>query len=171
MKHWALSTLLPFGEKIAVQNLSAQSFESYSPQFMDRKIIRGKVTWSPAPLFPGYLFVFVDRLQDCWRSIMGTKGIATLFTVDDTPIQIRAEHIDKIKSYEVDGHVVLPQLPKFIHPSKFKLGDAVIPSKGPMANRIGIYAGDRKKDRIKVLFAMLGTETSTYIRESDLTAA
>jgi transcriptional antiterminator RfaH len=171
LQHWALSTLQPFGEKLAIENLSRQEFDTYSPQFMDRKIVRGKVSWSSAPLFPGYLFVFVDRLQDRWRSIIGTKGIASLFTMGDDPVQIRSSHIDQIKALEVDGHVVLPQLPKFIHPSKFKDGDEVIPSKGFMANKVVIYAGQRRGDRVKVLFSMLGAERETYIRESDLTAA
>jgi transcriptional antiterminator RfaH len=170
--YWALATLQPFGETIAVENCSQQGFESYSPICLGQKVIRGRKVEFASPLFPGYLFV---KLTDRWRSLFGTRGITGLILDGDptsecaVPMRIRTSEIARIRSAEVDGVIILE--PRARARRRFARGDEVRTKAGTaLENRLGVFSGETRQDRLKILFNMFGREVGVYVRESDLTA-
>jgi transcription antitermination factor NusG len=165
VNYWGLATLRPMCEKIAAENLKSQNFTYYNPQIKVRRISRGTVVLDVAQLFPGYLFVL---MTDGFRSLFGTKGISSVVMCGDFPSRMRTEDVENIRSQEIDGFVLLPGKTSSC---KFRYGQSVEVSSGPMLTKIGIYQGDRKGDRVRVLFQMLGRSTSAYVRESDLISA
>lgn len=170
--YWALATLQPFGERLAVENCSQQGFEPYSPRCLDQRVVKGRKVEFEAPLFPGYLFV---KLTDRWRSLFGTKGITGLILDGDptsefaVPMRIRTSEIARIRSAEVDGVIIIE--PRARARRRFAKGDQVRTKAGTaMENRIGVVSGETRQDRLKILFGMFGREVGVYVRESDLTA-
>jgi transcription antitermination factor NusG len=159
---WGLVMTKPRCSAVAAENLMAQSFLVYDPQIAERVVSRGRVVLRKAQLFPGYLFVLIT---DQFRCISGTYGVIALVMNGDRPSKIRTEELEKIRQQEIDGVVSLPER------TKFRMGQPVEAKSGVMINRVGIYAGDRKNDRVKVLYQMLGREAPVYVREQDLIEA
>ena len=79
---WYLVQTRPRQEARAEENLQRQAFECYRPL-----IERGQ--GSSEPLFPGYLFIRLDHLQDNWYPIRSTRGVARIvaFGGQPTPVQ------------------------------------------------------------------------------------
>jgi transcriptional antiterminator RfaH len=170
--YWGLATLQPFGEATAVENLRRQDFDAYAPKFLELRVIRGRKVETASSLFQGYLFV---RLTDRWRSIFGTRGVSGMIMDGDAnaetavPSRVRDREIEKLRAAEVDGVIILE--PRVRARRKFAAGDQVMVRAGTaMEYKLGIFSGDARHDRMKVLFRMLGRETPVYVRESDLVA-
>ena len=50
----------------------------------------------------------------------------------------------------------------------FRTGERV--TRGPLAERVGIYAGMSARDRVRVLFTLFEREVQIDVRENDLIA-
>ncbi len=165
MNYWGLATFQHFAEELAIENLDRQSHDYYFPRFLEKKIKRGKVIDEPVALFPGYVLVLITER---WSSIKHTKGITSVVMAGSFPSMMRTREIEKWKSSEVGGFVVLPERP--VRTSAFKTGQSVRATSGAMTEAVGIYQGDKKADRTKVLFKMFGRDVGAYMREQDLEA-
>lgn len=166
--YWALATVQPMREKLAAENLARQDFETYSPLVLEQRVVCGRKVECATPLFRGYMFV---RLHDRWRSILGTRGVTGLMldALEEVPVRIRESEIEKIRSAEIDGVIILEK--KVRARRRFAEGDEVMVRQGlALESKIGIFSGDTRQDRMKVLFKMLGREVPIYVRESDLVA-
>ncbi len=79
---WYLIQTKPRQELRAEEHLRRQHFECYLPQKSTDGTTR-------EPLFPGYLFIHLDRHQDNWYPIRSTRGVARVvaFGGEPTPVQ------------------------------------------------------------------------------------
>ena len=161
MDYWGLATLQPFGASMAIENLLRQEHQHYYPRFLEQKIKRGKKITDEIALLPGYIFVMIT---DRWMSIKHTKGIASIVMCGSLPSRMREAEIDRIKATEAEnGFVVLPE-----RKGLFSIGQKV--RHASFGESIGIYQGDSKADRTRVLFSMFGRSASVFVRERDLEA-
>ena len=60
-------------ESRAVWHLERQGFAAYLPQYSKRRRHARRTEWVRAPLFPRYLFVWVDIAKQRWQAIQSTK--------------------------------------------------------------------------------------------------
>ena len=49
------------------------------------------------PLFPGYLFVFIDYLKDNWSKINYTRGVKKLITLGRNFLPVSKDFVDELK--------------------------------------------------------------------------
>jgi transcription antitermination factor NusG len=143
-----------------VTRLRAEGVRSYLPRFLEFPAKGG------APeafvLFPRYLFVWADQK---WSEIRATRGVVDFVRMCGEPARVRQSVVDKlIASHDQWGYVRFgPQ---------FADGDRVrIEAKGVMNGQVGVCRGMSERQRVKVLFTMLGRETEVVMREQDLVAA
>lgn len=159
---WSVASVKPGALSLAEVNLQRQQFEFYSPKII-RKVRDARGCYGPKKfqLFPGYLFVFVI---DRWRSLLSTFGINGVLMDQERPAVLRDGVIEAIRAREADGVVVLQK-------SKFRQGQRVRVISGPLMFELGIYEGQRERDRVSVLMQLLGRPVRATFKEDNLAAA
>lgn len=76
MKKWYLAYCKPKEEARARAHLDAQGIESYYPMVEIEKLRRGKRVPVREPMFPNYLFIFVDLEEVTPVTLKSTRGIS-----------------------------------------------------------------------------------------------
>jgi transcription antitermination factor NusG len=156
MSFWAAAQIRTDQAKRVIWHVERQGFEHYL--LMCRASRRSAKI---VPLFPGYLFVCV---VDHWRCLLGTHGVVGLIRSGDAPAIVREHEIERMRAQEGrDGVIILPL-------TRFQPGEKVRVTRGPMADRVGLYSGMSARDRVRVMFQMFEREISVELREHDLIA-
>lgn len=154
----------PNCENIAVANLTQQGFDCYAPRFRETRLDKSVLI---KPLFPRYIFTFIDKF---WYCIRGTRGVSYLLMGDDGPAYVPNAVINDIKLKE-DGEGFVMLKPKESTAERFHKGDQVKATEGPLADKLFIYEGMSGHDRAKVLMSLLGRQVPITIAEKSLVAA
>lgn len=102
---WYLIQTKPRQEARAEENLRRQNFDCYRPQ-KQRGASDGK---AEEPLFPGYLFIRLDRQLDNWYPIRSTRGVARVVSFGGEPTPIRDELIEQLRQRLAVSAVETPQ--------------------------------------------------------------
>ena len=121
-------------------NLRRQGFDAWLPQTR-------RVDSVLAPLFPGYLFVRLDLKTARWRSINGTFGVIRLLCSGDTPLALPEGLVEEIMQ-RCDAPLPPPRRPA--------VGEAVKVAFGPFAGLEGLFEEMSGRDRVLLLFDLLG---------------
>jgi transcription antitermination factor NusG len=79
---WHVVVTHPQCENIAAAHLAGRRFGVYLPTGYEEKFIRGCKRVVNRPLFPGYLFLFVQRIDRNWHKIEGCAGVAHIMVRD-----------------------------------------------------------------------------------------
>ncbi len=166
MKQWFAVATQPRKEARARANLLNQHFDVYLPSF--KKMVRHarRQSWGLAPLFPGYLFVWMDPGAARWRAINSTVGVNHLVSQNDRPVPIDESVIAQIHDAEDGaGHVQLHEL------FPFSAGDEVRFLEGPLAESSGKVMEVSDQDRVAVLLKLLGREIEVAVRPGEIVRA
>jgi len=88
MKKWYLAYCKPKEEARARAHLAAQGVESYYPMVEIEKLRRGKRVPQREPMFPNYLFIYVDLEEVTPVTLKSTRGISRIihFGKEWTPV-------------------------------------------------------------------------------------
>jgi transcription antitermination factor NusG len=79
-----------------------------------------------------------------------------------TPAVVPEAVVASLKAREVSGLIELPPPPRFRH------GDSVRVRHGPFANRVGLYAGMKPRERVAVLLTLLGGSRRVELADGDV---
>lgn len=90
---WYLIQTKPRQEARAEENLRRQSYDCYRPQ----KPRGASGSKAEEPLFPGYLFIRLDRQLDNWYPIRSTRGVARVVSFGGEPTPVRDELIEQLR--------------------------------------------------------------------------
>ena len=90
---WYLIQTKPRQESRAEDNLRRQHFECYRP-VKPNAAGNGK---ADEALFPGYLFIRLDRKLDNWYPIRSTRGVARVVAFGSEPTPVRDELIEQLR--------------------------------------------------------------------------
>jgi len=158
---WSVARTLSNCESLAADNLKTQGFVIYLPRFLRPP------KYDVAPLFPGYLFVeFVDR----WHEIFRTHGIFGMLMAGEKPALVRDHEYENLRAKEnqnglIKTEILFPQKRR----TRFRKGQLVNVVSGPLIGRQGTVAYMTGKERVSVLFDMLGRSTPVMLRADVLT--
>ncbi len=156
---WAVAQTEPQREHVALKNLEREKFENYLPRIKSTVVVRGKKVDRIAPLFPGYIFVFI---VDRWYAVMNTIGITRMLLWGDRPAQLSGQVIAEIRKREVHGFVKLPA------PPRLRRGQSVRVIRGNFEGKLGIYEGMGPHVRERVLLDLLGRMVRVEIDPKDV---
>jgi len=138
-------------EAKAARNLERQGFGIYLPRYLKRRSHARKIEMVPAPLFPRYMFVWIDIETQRWRSVQSTFGVSQLVVNGADPAPLASQIINRLRAREDgDGYVQLDQRPKIA------LGATVRVLTGVFAENLGLFDGMADRDRVAVLLDLLG---------------
>ena len=151
MSYWTVAQTESQRERTASIFLARNGFESYLPRIKKRKGVE--------PLFPGYIFIRIERH---WHTINTTVGILRVLLAGECPAILRNEIMEEIRAREDRRGFI--RLPKPAH----KRGAKVRILRGTFADHPGIYDGASRKERERVLLEILGRMVPVDVAPADL---
>ena len=155
MKNWYLIKTKPRQETIAKQNLKNQDYEVFCPV----SNINNRLT----VLFPGYLFVQLNKKTQNWSPINSTKGVSHFVKFGLNFAKVPTSVIEFIKTNQ---HITAEKLKNLY---KFKSGDKVQITDGVFENYMAIFKCYKPDDRVILLMNLLGREQSLSIKKESVT--
>ena len=156
MKHWYLVKTKSKQEDIAILNLENQNFHVYCPH----ALIRNK----NEVLFPGYIFIQLDKDTQNWSPIRSTKGVLHFVRFGLNYAKIPNNIIELIKTNQVSTAEKLKNI------NKFKSGDKVQITDGVFKNCIAIFKSYKSDERVILLMNLLGQQQKLTIKQESLNA-
>ena len=156
MKHWYLVKTKSKQEDIAILNLENQNFHVYCPFVLIRN--KNEV------LFPGYIFIQLDKDTQNWSPIRSTKGVLYFVRFGLSYAKIPDNIIEFIKTNQLNTAEKLKNI------NKFKSGDKVQISDGVFKNCIAIFKSYKSDERVILLMNLLGQQQKLTIKQESFNA-
>ncbi|MGX5735301.1 transcription termination/antitermination NusG family protein [Bosea thiooxidans] len=158
--HWYVVQTRHLCEMRAAQELANQGFEVFLPRYLRKRRHARKVSFAPAPLFPGYLFVSLDPARQRWRSINGTFGVVRVIAGEDGPVPVAGGVVGGLKARaDAQGLIAMSQRPSFVP------GEIIRIRSGSFVETLGLFEGFRDQDRVAVLLELLGGQVRVVLGE------
>jgi transcriptional antiterminator RfaH len=88
----------PHQEQRAYENLSRQGFSCYLPKIRTIRLRQGRRLEREEPLFPGYLFISLDSINDNWQPVRSTRGVVQIVRFNEHPVPVSEEIIEMIRT-------------------------------------------------------------------------
>lgn len=161
-KRWYLVYCKPRQERVAVENLERQGYETYLPRVRETRRRAGQRVKVIAPLFPRYLFIHLDEEFDNWGPIRSTLGVVSLVRFGQLPARVPDELLDLLRRRE-DAEGL-----QAIDPQPLKAGMRVRVASGSLAGYEGIFLAKTGRERVIVLLDILGKATRTQMDALDI---
>ncbi len=153
MKRWYVINTHSRSEGLALANLSRQGFEAYLPCYLKRRRHARRTDTVSRPLFPGYLFVFMDLEVERWYAVKSTIGVKYVICHGDAPAPVPFGVVEEIQAHEDGaGKVVMGKI------SPFKKNDMVQIKDGAFLDQIGIFDCATDEERVFVLLDLMGRQ-------------
>lgn len=161
--HWYLIHTKPRQESVALENLERQGYRCYLPMMRREKVARGKLKLVDEPLFPRYLFIWLEStLQSLsWTPIRSTRGVTRLVTFGKEPAKVPPVLIEGIRQQQD----ALAQAPA----RAFSPGDDVLIVDGPFAGIEAIYQESDGERRVMVLIELMNRQVKVPLEPHQLT--
>ena len=154
MRSWYLIKTKSRQEHVAIKNLENQEYITYCPTVK----IKNKHIF----LFPGYLFIYLDKEIDNWLPIRSTKGVLNFVRFGLNFAQAPDAVIKFLKDNELFNKE------KFNNLNRFKSGDKVQITDGVFKNCVAIFKSPLPQERVILLMDILGQQQSISIKQESL---
>jgi transcriptional antiterminator RfaH len=146
--YWAAAQLQPNRTRLALRLLDLNGYQTYSPRFAERRVIRQRRVDVQAELFPGYVFVLI--VHDRWYQAHWCPGVSRIVLAGDRPAVVSDDIIDGLRQRERNGLIELSK------PPRLRRGDRVRIVQGPFREHLALYEGLTGRERVAVLLQLLG---------------
>ena len=145
-KGWYLVYTKPRHETVAKLNLQRQAFHVYLPLLQQHKRKRHHYQMVTEPLFPRYLFIYLDTTMNDWSKIRSTRGCISLVRFAAHPARVPDALIEKLKREEINrSNEPIIGIPDFQPGDKVKILDGIL------ANYEGIVEAKTSRERVTLL--------------------
>jgi transcriptional antiterminator RfaH len=151
---WYVVYCKPREEARAWENLHRQGFTCYLPTLRVEKRRHGRPVRAEEPLFPRYLFIQLDEVEQNWAPIRSTRGVLGLVRFHDDPLPVPEEVVERIQAQlTVEQSLVRGLAP----------GDRVCMTEGPFARLEAIFLARDGADRAVLLMEILQCEQTLNV--------
>ena len=154
MRNWYLIKTKPRQENVAIKNLENQEYYTFCPTV--------KIKNNNVVLFPGYIFIYLDKKQENWLPIRSTKGVLNFVRFGLNFAHVPDNVIEIIKDNQ---HINKEKLENL---NKFKPGDKVQITDGVFKNCVAIFKSFKSDERVILLMNLLGQQQSINIKRESL---
>ena len=154
MRNWFLIKTKSRQENVAIKNLENQEYSTYCPTV--------KIKNNNVVLFPGYIFIHLDKKQENWSPIRSTKGVLNFVRFGLNFAQAPDTVIEFLKANQ------LIYKEKLINLNKFKPGDKVQITDGVFKNCVAIFKSSKSEERVILLMSLLGQQQAINIKQESV---
>ena len=156
MKQWYLIKTKAKQESLAILNLKNQNYHVYCPS--------AEINNNSVILFPGYIFIQLDKKLQNWSPIRSTKGVLNFVRFGLHFAKIPDNVIKLIKLNELDTVEKIQNL------NNFKPGDQVQITDGIFKNCNAIFKSFKSDDRVILFLNLLGQQQTINLKQKSLIA-
>ena len=154
MRNWYLIKTKSRQEHVAIENLENQKYSTYCPTV--------KIKKKHVVLFPGYLFIHLDKKKENWSPIRSTKGVVNFVRFGLNFAQVPDTVIEFLKTNQLINKEKLKNL------NKFQPGDKVKIIDGVFKNCDAIFKSSNSQDRVILLMNLLGQQQAINIKQKSV---
>jgi transcriptional antiterminator RfaH len=156
---WFLIFTKPTGEHVAKTNLERQGYGVYYPRLLRPALYRGRWVDRVVSLFPRYLFVQLDVVQQSLAPVRSTLGVANIVRFAQQASVVPDRIVDGLihRADPITGLHRLGRSRPLVPGSRIKV------IAGPFEGLDGIFECEGGGDRVVVLLKLLGHETPVRI--------
>lgn len=161
---WFLAQCKPNSHRIAESNLMRQGFRTFLPLQEETRRVRSKFVTQLRPLFPGYLFVALDKQRGDLRSVNSTYGVTRLVSFGGMPAPVPADLVSQLM-------LRCDLVGKLLPSTRLKPGDQVLLTKGPFTDFLAKIESVDPERRVWVLLDVMGRQTRMAVSEAQVQVA
>jgi transcriptional antiterminator RfaH len=130
----------------ALAHLHRQGFSCYRPVRQVERCRNGRKYWVADPLFPRYLFIHLDCVNDNWSPIRSTRGVLGMVRFSNEPVPVRDEVIEGLRARLGSSTLAVPYL---------KPGERVQIIEGAFSQLEAIFLANDGDQRVVLLLNIL----------------
>lgn len=135
-------------ESRAETHLANQGYVCFLPRIEKETLHHGQRLAVPIPLFPGYLFVYLDPQVDNWSPLRSTRGVTRLVSFGAEPLPVPNELIATLQQRVAET----PTTPVL------RPGDRLRVTEGVFADIEGIFNAWDDHERVVILLNLMQRE-------------
>ncbi|MCJ1879733.1 transcription/translation regulatory transformer protein RfaH [Pseudomonas nitroreducens] len=150
-KRWYLVQCKPKQGFRALEHLQHQGYECLLPTHEIERLRNGQWVRQEEALFPGYLFIELDTLQDNWMPIRSTRGVSQIVRFGPNPLPV-PDHII--------GHLRLRDQPL---EHELQPGDRVVVDWSGTKSMEAIFIAKDGTERVLLLLNLLQREVQVSV--------
>jgi len=143
---WYLIHCKPREDARALEHLERQRFECYRPARQVERLRGGRRYTAKEPLFPRYLFIRLDCVNDNWYPIRSTRGVHQIVRFNADPLPVRDEIIEGIRT----RLAIRPVKDPYLQP-----GERVRITEGAFSQLEAIFLANDGTERVVLLLNIL----------------
>lgn len=151
MKRWYVVHCKPREDARAQAHLRNQGYAVFRPVTRVRRRRGGGMAWCTESLFPRYLFVRLDDVDECWAPIRSTRGVAGLVRWGD--------HVPAVPDPVIDGLRARCDEHDAIDPAAaggdWRANERVRVESGPFAGFEAVFQARSGEERVIVLLEFM----------------
>lgn len=159
---WYVLTSKPRQEAYAEEQLNNQGYTTYRPLAMRERRRRGKLVKVTESLFPRYLFIQLNRVDDNWAPIRSTYGVSGFVQFGDYPLSVPDGLVSELRQREAQFQE------KAIDLDRFHRGDRVIIASGSFQGLEAVFERYSGEERAILLMNVLNEQAKVTVAPADL---
>jgi transcriptional antiterminator RfaH len=158
-KRWYLVQCKPKQDYRALENLQCQGYKCLLPTHQFQQLRNGNWQNREEPLFPGYLFIELDAVQDNWMPIRSTRGVSQIVRFGQSPLPVPTSVINRfIDQKQPADH-------------ELKRGDKVVIDCAGCTRIEAIFLAKDGMERVLLLLKLMQREVQVSVPVIGLTKA
>ncbi len=161
---WFAVQTKPRREKLALQHLGNQGFETYCPLYRTIRRIGRRSTSVLEPMFASYVFVHLGPARQEWRAINGTIGVNRIVSFGPQPASLPPGFVERLQGLAGEnGEIGFDE--------ELAVGERVRITGGPLDALYGTILSSDARKRVSVLLELLSGTVRVDIARSRLIRA
>ena len=164
-KNWYLVYTKARQELVAAENLERQGFSVFLPRMNTRRRRQGRYYQSVEAMFPRYLFIQLDCINDNWHPIRSTIGVTQLIYFGNEPGRVPDDFVEMLM--EQRDATGLQQVSE----EQFAEGDRIRIIDGVMNGFEAVFQVRTSSERVKILLEYAGQYTELELSSHDIEKA
>jgi transcriptional antiterminator RfaH len=154
-RRWYVVYSKPRKEEFAEINLKSKGLRTFFPRLLLPGLARGQRRI--VPLFPNYLFVYIDCLSDEYAYVRWSPGVKRLVGFNGSPTPLDESIVGFLIGQADEAGVIRAR-------SSLKVGQSVHISGGPFDGLVGIIQEPPDaRGRVKVLMSLLNRQVRVEV--------
>ena len=151
MRHWYAVQCKANEDARAEQNLQNQGFPVFRPMIRQRRRRGGRMATVTESLFPRYLFVDLDDVNENWAPIRSTRGVLGLVRFGTNPVPVPPSVVETIQA-QIDPDSGCIDLTTN---TDYKPNQRVRITEGPFAGHEALFQARTGEERVVVLLDIM----------------
>lgn len=150
MRQWFAIYCRPRQELRALENLQRQGYTVFYPRMRILRQRQAGLVPVVESLFPRYIFILLDNINDNWAPIRSTRGVVELVRSAGSPLPVPEDVVSELSArHQGQGYIDLTGGSDLVPGEKLQI------TSGPFAGNSAEFFSRKAEDRVIVLLNIM----------------